>query len=84
MEQRRYKKDYAKEVTHMMSVREELELKGELRSARHILTSQLTAKFGSLGGADKARVNTASKEQLEQWALAVLTANTPDEVFALQ
>ena len=36
------------------------------------------------GGITLDRVEAGSQEQLARWTLAVLTANTPEEVFRLQ
>lgn len=54
------------------------------QNARHTLISLLTAKFGDSATGVLDRVEAGSQEQLARWTLAVLTANTPEEVFRLQ
>ena len=58
--------------------------RGKLENARQTLISLLTAKFGDSATAVLDRVEAGSQEQLARWTLAVLTANTPEEVFRLQ
>ena len=53
-------------------------------NARQTLVSLLTAKFGESAASVLDRVDTCSQEQIARWTLAVLTANTPEEVFRLQ
>jgi len=54
------------------------------QNARHTLISLLTAKFGDSATGVLDRVEAGSQEQLARWTLAVLTANTPEDVFRLQ
>ena len=54
------------------------------RNARQTLISLLTAKFGESASPVLDRVDTGTQEQIARWTLAVLTANTPEEVFRLQ
>lgn len=54
------------------------------QNARQTLISLLTAKFGASAAGMLDRVEAGSQEQLARWTLAVLTANTPEEVFRLQ
>ena len=54
------------------------------QNARQTLISLLTAKFGASAAGVLDRVEAGSQEQLARWTLAVLTANTPEEVFRLQ
>ena len=54
------------------------------RNARQTLVSLLTAKFGESATSVLDRVDTGTQEQIARWTLAVLTANTPEEVFRLQ
>jgi hypothetical protein len=42
----------------------------------------LTRKFGELPGSARARIETATVEQLEAWTDRVLSATTLDEIFA--
>lgn len=58
--------------------------RGKLENARQTLISLLTAKFGASAAAVLDRVEAGSQEQLARWTLAVLTANTPEDVFRLQ
>lgn len=57
---------------------------GGRQNARQALVSLLTAKFGAPAASVLAQVDTGSQEQIARWTLAVLTANTPEEVFRLQ
>ena len=57
---------------------------GGRQNARQTLVSLLTAKFGAPAASVLAQVDTGSQEQIARWTLAVLTANTPEEVFRLQ
>ena len=54
------------------------------QNARQPLISLLTAKFGASAAGVLDRVEAGSQEQLARWTLAVLTVNTPEEVFRLQ
>ena len=44
----------------------------------------MSGKFGDSAAGVVDRVEAGSQEQLARWTLAVLTANTPEEVFRLQ
>lgn len=92
----------------MLSIREELEHKGERRGRRigrkegreegiqigeerGLLSGQrqtvarlLTRRFGPLGAEVEARLNQASRDELDHWVDALLTAGSLEEVFRLQ
>jgi len=57
--------------------------KGEQLGEVRLLKRLLRKKFGELPQAIGARLDAATEQQLEQWADAVLTAETLDDVFAL-
>ena len=46
-----------------------------------LLTQQLTQKFGSVPAKYKRRLQSASIEELDQWGINILNAQTPEEVF---
>ena len=111
-EERQYKETYALESSHMLSIREELERKGERRGRRigrkeglaegreegiqigeerGLLSGQrqtvarlLTRRFGPLEAEVEARLNQASKDELDHWADVLLTAGSLEEVFRVQ
>lgn len=111
-EERQYKETYTLENGHMLSIREELERKGERRGRRigrkegltagreegiqigeerGLLSGQrqtvarlLTRRFGPLGTDVEARLSQASRDELDHWADALLTAGSLEEVFRLQ
>ena len=47
-----------------------------------LLLKQLGLRFGPLSDTTRARVESASIEQLETWAERILTAKTLDDVLA--
>jgi hypothetical protein len=55
--------------------------KGRAEGGAAILLRQLTERFGALPADAEDRVRTASQEQLDLWAVAVLKAKTLEEVF---
>ncbi|MHC4854356.1 MAG: DUF4351 domain-containing protein, partial [Planctomycetota bacterium] len=56
--------------------------KGRAEGGAAILLRQLTERFGALPADAEDRVRTASQEQLDLWAVAVLKAKTLEEIFA--
>ena len=61
--------------------REEGRAAGRLEGEYLLLTKQLEKRFGPLPDRIIERLNTAQPEQLEQWAVRLLTARSLDEVF---
>jgi predicted transposase YdaD len=61
-----------------MTIAERAQARGHAKA----LTQVLTRKFGELPGTARARIETASVEQLEAWTDRVLSATTLDEIFA--
>jgi predicted transposase/invertase (TIGR01784 family) len=55
---------------------------GRQEARVEILLEQLGMRFGRLSAATRARVQSATSEQLAAWAKRVVTAPTLDEVFA--
>jgi predicted transposase YdaD len=81
----------------MMNVLDEIELKGERRGERRgrregerrgrregratMLLRQMEARFGEVPADLAARIEAADEASLDQWAVRVLTATTPEEVL---
>ena len=69
-----------------MTFIDEIERRGERRGERkaqvRVLLQQMSARFGSVPPEVSARIQAAKRSVLDQWALRVLTANTPEEVVA--
>jgi predicted transposase/invertase (TIGR01784 family) len=59
-------------------------LEGKLEGEAAILERQLTKRFGPLDETCRARLHSATVEQLECWADRILDAKTVDVVFAEQ
>ncbi|MEX1369429.1 MAG: Rpn family recombination-promoting nuclease/putative transposase [Nannocystaceae bacterium] len=57
------------------------EAKGEARGEAKVLLKQLTLRFGPLPESTRARIESATIEQLDAWTERVLTAPTLDEVL---
>lgn len=57
------------------------QMKGQVEGERRVLQRQLGRRFGTPPDWVIAQLASATSEQLEAWADAVLTANTLDEVF---
>ena len=57
---------------------------GEERSLRQTVARLLTRRFGPLGTDVEARLSQASRDELDHWADALLTAGSLEEVFRLQ
>jgi predicted transposase/invertase (TIGR01784 family) len=57
--------------------------KGLARGRAEMLSKQLTLKFGELSEHDRARLEAASVDELDAWAMRVLTATTLDQVFGV-
>jgi hypothetical protein len=55
---------------------------GRAEGGAAILLKLLTERFGALPADVEERVRTASVEQLDLWAVAVLKAKTLEEIFA--
>ena len=60
------------------------EAKGETKGKAAVLLTLLRLKFPGLPEGTEARVRSASAEQLDAWAAAILTASTLDELLAVQ
>ena len=56
--------------------------KGEAKGRRDTLTKLLTLKFGGISEQDRARIESASAEDLDRYTERVLTADTIAAVFA--
>ena len=65
-----------------MTFIDEIERRGERKAQVRILLQQMSARFGSVPPEVSARIQSAKRSILDQWALRVLTANTPEEVVA--
>jgi len=61
-----------------MTLMEKLRIEGEAL----VLLKQITLKFGEPSEATLARVESASKDELDRWVERILTASTLDELFA--
>ena len=57
---------------------------GEERSLRQTVARLLTRRFSPLGTDVEARLSQASRDELDHWADALLTAGSLEEVFRLQ
>lgn len=65
-----------------MTFIDEIERRGERKGQVRALLQLITARFGSVPPEVSARIQSASGRVLDQWALRVLTAKTPEEVIA--
>lgn len=65
-----------------MTIAEQHEARGEVRGQARLLVEILTRRFGPLGDAALDAINAASAEQLREWGIRFVTADTLDEVFA--
>ena len=54
---------------------------GRAEGRAELLGKQLTLKFGELSEHNRTRLAAASVDELDAWAMRVLTASTLDEVF---
>ncbi len=54
---------------------------GEASARKQMLESQLTAKFGILDAQTKEQLGKGSAEQLQNWAIRLLTAESLAEIF---
>lgn len=70
-----------------MTIAEQLEARGEARGEANarvkILTKQMTLKFGELSEEQAAHLAEATKQQLDTYIERILTASTPEDVFAV-
>jgi predicted transposase/invertase (TIGR01784 family) len=57
------------------------EARGEARGQGKVLLKQLGLRFGLVSETTRARIETATLEQLDAWAGRILTARSLDEVF---
>jgi hypothetical protein len=64
-----------------MTMREQLEARGEAKGEAKILLRLLQQKFGTLSDAILDTVRKANTEQLEAWSDHILAAKTLNEVF---
>ena len=62
--------------------RQEGRQEGARLSARRMLLLQLEARFGEVPARVRARVEAAGTEELDRWAVQVVTAKTLDEVLS--
>ncbi|WP_442488308.1 DUF4351 domain-containing protein [Halomonas litopenaei] len=60
---------------------ENLVKKEQQQGETRMLAKQMRRKFGELPEWAKARLDSASTEQLDTWGERILTANTLDELF---
>ena len=60
------------------------EARGLLTGQRQTVARQLARRFGPLNPDVEARLASATKDELDYWADALLTARSLDEVFRLQ
>jgi predicted transposase/invertase (TIGR01784 family) len=60
------------------------EARGEIRGQRIVLIRQLKKRFGELSPSTQNKIDNATGEQLEQWALNVLDAHHLDDVFKIK
>ena len=60
------------------------EERGLLSGQRQTVARLLTRRFGPLGTDVEARLSQASRDELDHWADALLTAGSLEEVFRLQ
>ena len=60
------------------------EARGLLTGQRQTVARQLARRFGPLDAEVEARLSAATKDELDYWADALLTARSLDEVFRLQ
>jgi hypothetical protein len=54
---------------------------GRLAALRDLLYAQLQHRFGKVGDAARLRLESGTREELERWCLAVVTASTIEDVF---
>ena len=57
------------------------EIKGKLEGEAAVLARLLNKRFGPLDDSTRARLNTATLEQLEHWTDRILDATSVDQVF---
>jgi hypothetical protein len=69
-------------MTFAERLREEGEARGEANARVEILTKQMTLKFGALSEQHAAHLAGATKQQLDTYIERILTASTPEDVFA--
>jgi predicted transposase/invertase (TIGR01784 family) len=55
--------------------------KGALRGARSVLLKQLHTRFGAISDETVARLDAATSDDLERWAVRIITVDSLDEVF---
>ena len=69
----------------MMTVLDEIELRGERRGKREgrakMLLQQMEVRFGPVSADVATRIEAADETALGRWAIRVLTAPTPEEVI---
>ena len=56
--------------------------KGMLAAKRETLQNLIQLEFGDLPEWAQEKINTAEKEDLDQWVVATLTANSIEELLA--
>jgi hypothetical protein len=62
--------------------REEGQKEGRKEGLQKVVLTQLEAKFGPLDDSTLQRIKKGSQEQILLWAKRILTASSPDEIFA--
>jgi hypothetical protein len=65
-----------------MSTAEKIRREGKRSGQVDLLLCLLVAKFGALPQTIEERIRSATAKDLDRWAVAVLTADNLDEVFA--
>ena len=65
-----------------MTAAEKIEQETRAKTLGDMLGMMLSKRFGELSEDVKSRLRNATPEQMEAWALAVLDAESIDDVFA--
>jgi hypothetical protein len=74
-------KERAEKAAAMLALMVECRDEGRAKHAAGVLVRLLTRKFATVPDEVRARIDTASLEQLDTWTERVLDAATLDEVF---
>ena len=80
-------REYAPEVeAAVMTIAEQMRreglAEGRVQERVHVLTKQLTLKFGSVDAEHEARIKAATPEELDRYVERILNAETLAAVFA--
>jgi hypothetical protein len=74
-------KERAKKAAALLALMVECRDEGRAKHAAWVLVRLLTCKFATVSDEVRARIDTASLEQLDTWTERVLDAETLNEVF---